>query len=69
MADTSRERELAARLEDAVDVISGITVVERGCETDTIGCDVILITILPVEDVLSFEGPKITGFVVLAAVS
>ena len=53
--------------EDAVAVISSITVAERGGEIDTSGCNVLLIAVLPVEAENIFDGPEVTGFIVVSS--
>ena len=44
----------------------GVTVAERGSETDALGCDVLLIAVLPVEVDDVFDGPEVAGFVVVS---
>jgi len=53
--------------EDAVVVISSITVAGRGSEINTSGCGVLLIAVLPVEAEHIFDGPEVTGFIVVSS--
>lgn len=46
-------------------MVSSITTAERGGEIDALGGNVLLIAVLLVEDVLSFDGSEVAGFVVV----
>nr|AAA98486.1 ORF2 [Halobacterium salinarum] len=52
--------------EDAVAVVSSITVAERGGEIDALGRNVLLIAVLPVEAENIFDGAEVAGFVVVS---
>ena len=49
-----------------VAVVSSLTIAERGSEIDTLGCDVLLIAVLPVEVENVFDGLEVAGFVVVS---
>jgi hypothetical protein len=58
--DDSRRR----HRDEAVAVVSGVTIAERGGQIDAFDGDVLLIAVLPVEVEDVFDGPEVAGFVV-----
>lgn len=51
---------------DAAAVIGRITIAERGSEIDALGCNILLIAVLVIEDVPSFDGSEVAGLVVVS---
>jgi len=62
--DRTRRRHLR---EDAVAVIRSITIAERGSEIDTLGSNVLLIAVLPVEVENVLDGPEVAGFILISS--
>ena len=52
---------------DAVAVIGCISIAESGSETNALGCDILLLAVLPAKVENTFHGQKVTWFVVVSS--